>query len=143
MFIIAAMFVVAAWSWSSVPARLPVHWNAAGRIDAYGGKFTALLFLPIVATAVYALLEILSLVRTDRLDAPARRAIGWFKYAFLIVMAGVYAVMSAAARGIVINMNFAVWPLFAIMLIAAGNLMMHGIRSAAARRDMPANGPKT
>jgi len=57
--VIGAMFVVAAMRWGSVPDRIPVHWNAAGDVDGYGGKFQGLLLLPVIAAALYPLLKYL------------------------------------------------------------------------------------
>jgi uncharacterized membrane protein len=65
--IVAAMFVTAAVRWGSVPDRIPVHWNAAGQVDGYGGKFVGLLLIPIMSVGLYLLLRYL-----PRID-PARR----------------------------------------------------------------------
>jgi immunity protein, SdpI family len=44
--VIAAMFAATAILWSSSPAQIPVHWNAYGAVDRYGGKVEGLLVLP-------------------------------------------------------------------------------------------------
>ena len=44
--LVAAMFALAALSWSTAPDRIPVHWNIAGAVDRYGGRFEGLLLLP-------------------------------------------------------------------------------------------------
>ncbi len=43
------MFVTAAIVWPMAPDRVPVHWNIAGDVDRYGGKFKGLLLLPLVS----------------------------------------------------------------------------------------------
>ena len=76
---IAGMFVTAALRWNYVPDRLPVHWNAAGEVDGYGGRFTALALLPLIAAGVYLLLKYL-----PRVD-PARANYARFAGAYLTV----------------------------------------------------------
>ena len=39
--------------WNRFPEQIPVHWNAAGEIDRYGGKFEAILFLPLFLFAMH------------------------------------------------------------------------------------------
>lgn len=77
--LIAAMFVVAAVRWGSVPDQIPVHWNAAGEVDGYGGKFVGLLLLPIITAALYPLLRYI-----PRID-PARRNYESFAGTYLLV----------------------------------------------------------
>ncbi len=33
---LSGMGLLAAWAWSRVPERIPVHWNASGEVDGYG-----------------------------------------------------------------------------------------------------------
>lgn len=77
--VIAAMFVAAAVRWGSVPDQIPVHWNAAGEVDGYGGKFVGLLLLPITALGLYGLLKYI-----PRID-PARRNYEAFAGSYLLV----------------------------------------------------------
>ena len=51
--VIAAMFAVAAWAWTQVGDRLPVHWNIHGEVDGWGNKFTGLLLMPIAVLGIY------------------------------------------------------------------------------------------
>jgi uncharacterized membrane protein len=53
---VAALAGASAWAGHSLPAdaRLPMHWNAAGEVDRYGGKWTALMMPPLLA-AIMAL----------------------------------------------------------------------------------------
>jgi uncharacterized membrane protein len=77
--IIAAMFIVAAVRWGSVPDQIPVHWNAAGQVDGYGGKFVGLLLDPIMTVGLYLLLKYI-----PRID-PARRNYESFGNTYLLV----------------------------------------------------------
>jgi uncharacterized membrane protein len=77
--VITAMFATAAIRWQSLPERLPVHWNASGQVDGYGGKFEGLLLLPLIAVGVYLLLRYL-----PRID-PARANYAGFAGTYLLL----------------------------------------------------------
>lgn len=95
--IIAGMFILAAVRWGSVPDQIPVHWNAAGEVDGYGGKFVGLLLVPIMTAALYPLLKYL-----PRID-PASRNYETFAGTYLLVrvlltvyLAFIYVVLNLA-----------------------------------------------
>ncbi|NOX29630.1 MAG: DUF1648 domain-containing protein [Actinobacteria bacterium] len=77
--VIAAMFVWAAVKWPTLPDRIPVHWNAAGVVDGYAGKFVGLLLPPVVTLAVYLALRCL-----PRID-PARPNYSSFAGTYMLV----------------------------------------------------------
>lgn len=92
--VIAAMFIIAAVKWGSVPDQIPVHWNAAGEVDGYAGRFVGLLLLPLIAAGLYPLLRYI-----PRID-PARANYESFAGTYLLVrvlltvyMAFIYVVM--------------------------------------------------
>ncbi len=100
--IVAAMWVAAAIAWAHLPGdvRIPIHWNAAGQVDGYGGKAAGLLLLPAVATAL-----VVALPATLLLD-PRRKHIlqsGRFVRVVLVgtafLMAAIYACVLAAVYG--------------------------------------------
>jgi len=122
--LLVAMFAAAAWTWPSAPARIPIHWNIAGQIDGYGSKFTGLLLMPLVALAGYALTGLTSIVRPEKFEGSAMNALSWFRLAYVLVMAGVFGVIVADARGANANMNQVIFPLLALMLIAIANLVL-------------------
>lgn len=49
------MWVIVLANFFSLPSRIPTHFNAAGKVDGYGEKYTILLF-PVIITAVFFLL---------------------------------------------------------------------------------------
>ena len=57
--VITAMFAAAAWAWGRVPERIPVHWNAAGEVDGYGGRFMGLLLIPLMTLGMHLLFMVL------------------------------------------------------------------------------------
>jgi uncharacterized membrane protein len=77
--VLLAMFALAAWSWRTAPERVPVHWNADGQVDRFGGKPEGLLVAPVVALAIYVLMRVL-----PRLD-PGRANYASFAGAYNVI----------------------------------------------------------
>jgi hypothetical protein len=128
--LIAAMFTLAALSWRSAPAQIPIHWDITGQINGYGSKFTGLLLMPFVALAGYAVIGLAPTFKPEQFGGRTRSALSWFRLAYVLVMAGVFGVIVADARGSNVNMNYVLFPLIALNLIAVANLLL---RSAQAR----------
>jgi len=98
--LIAAMFAAAAIAWPAAPARLPVHWNAAGEVDRYGGRFEGLLLIPLMGLGLYLLL--LFIPRLDpRRSSYARfwGAYSTIRIALQVLLAVVYAVILGTTFG--------------------------------------------
>lgn len=57
LFLIAAMFVVGAIAYPSLPAQIPIHWGPSGQIDNWADKsFLSVFGTPLIAIALYVLL---------------------------------------------------------------------------------------
>ena len=138
--VIVAMFAVAAWAWSSAPAQIPIHWNIAGQINGYGSKFTRLLLMPIVALAGYALIALTAVIRPEQFEGPVMGALSRFRLAYVIVMAGAFGVIVADARGANLNMNYVIFPVLAVMMIASANLLVQLSRLKMSKTAPPGGG---
>lgn len=57
--LIVGIFIQIALLWNTLPNKIPMHFNAAGNIDSWGGKGTAIV-LPIVILCLYTLITVLS-----------------------------------------------------------------------------------
>jgi uncharacterized membrane protein len=134
------MFALAIWTWPSAPAQIPLHWNIAGQIDGYGSKFTGLLLLPIVALAGYALIGLTPVLRREKFDDAAMSALSWFRLTYVALMAGVFCVIIAEARGWNSNMNYVVLPLLALVMITSANLVVQLRRLKATNTSPPGSG---
>jgi uncharacterized membrane protein len=95
--LIGAMFATAAIRWGSVPDRIPIHWNAAGEVDGYGGRFAGLLLEPLMTLGMYLLIKYI-----PRID-PARKNYASFagtylliRVVFVVYLAFVYGVTNLA-----------------------------------------------
>jgi immunity protein, SdpI family len=131
--VIVAMFAAALWLWPSAPAQIPIHWNSAGQIDGYGPKFVGLLLMPIIALAGYVFIGVVAVLQPEKFAGRAMDALSWFKLAYVLVMAGVFGVIVADIRGADVNMNYVLFPLLALVLIAVANLVIQTYRNKSAK----------
>jgi len=138
--LIIAMFAVAAWTWPSAPAQIPIHWDISGQINGYGSKATGLLLMPLVALGGYALIGLTAIVRPEQFEGRVMTALSWFRCAYVMMMAGVFGVIIADARGGNLNMNYVVFPLLAFMMIASANLLLQLSRLKATKTAPPGGG---
>lgn len=124
LLLIAAMFALAAASWSGAPDRLPVHWGLNGQVDRYGGKAEGLLLPPVIASVVYLLM--LFLPRIDPGRANYRRFSGAYytlRAAVLAVMAVVTGVIHLSIRGQPVDVPRLVGLTVGGLFFLLGNLM--------------------
>jgi len=65
--LIAAMLVVGAVVYPSLPARIPIHWGVGGQIDGWAPKSPLSVFLPVIITlAVYLLMWLIPYLDPQR-----------------------------------------------------------------------------
>jgi uncharacterized membrane protein len=138
--LIIAMFVIAIMSWSSAPAQIPIHWDITGQVNGYKSKFTGLLLMPIIALAGYLLIGLISLFSPTQFQGRAMNALSWFRLTYVLIMAGVFGVIVADVRGANINMNYVIFPLLALMMVALVNLGIHTDRNKSAKTAPPGVG---
>ncbi|MHB8381815.1 MAG: DUF1648 domain-containing protein [Candidatus Binataceae bacterium] len=138
IFLVAAMFAAAIWTWPIAPARIPSHWNSSGQVDGYAGRFGGLLLLPIIAAATGILSALGPILRPEKFDARLARALRIESFAVILLFAGILFVMIAAIHGAVINMNAVVYPLLVAVFGATGNLVYRGAQSKLAQMTLAA-----
>jgi immunity protein, SdpI family len=137
---IVAMFALAFAAWPSAPAQIPIHWNIAGQINGYGPKVVGLFILPLLALAGYALIGLAPTLKPEQFNGRLRSALSWFRFAYVLLMAGVFGVVVADARGSNVNMNYVVFPLVALMWIAIANLLVRSGQAKIAKTTPPGGG---
>jgi uncharacterized membrane protein len=138
--LIVAMFALAIWTWPSAPARIPIHWNISGQIDGYGPKLGSLFLLPVVGLAGYVLIGLTAVIRREQFTERVIAALSLFRLAYVLMMAGVVAVIVADLRGSNINMNYVVLPLLAVMMLASVNLILRLSRLKLSKTAPPGGG---
>jgi uncharacterized membrane protein len=83
--LLAASWALALWLLSRLPARVPVHWNAAGEADRWGAPLVPVLLVPGVMLAMLGLFAAL-----PRFD-PRGAGYGAFRGAYLVLVQGILA----------------------------------------------------
>ena len=107
--LIAMMFAAALIMWPTAPSDIPVHWNAGGEVDRYGGKFEGLLLLPLMALGIYLLMRYLPNIDPGRINyARFGGAYTAIRAGVLLLMAGVYAMVIAWVLEAPVDMSRAV-----------------------------------
>lgn len=120
--ILGGMFLAAALTWPSAPERIPIHWNAAGEVDGYGGKFQGLLFLPCLALAQYVLLRFLPLADPGRANyASFQGSYDSVRLAVLVLLAAVYGMLLVSIRGGHVDVALVLPMLLGGLFVVLGN----------------------
>jgi uncharacterized membrane protein len=57
--VLLTLFGIALWYWPTLPARVPMHFNAAGKVDGWGPKSTVWL-LPVAGVIMALLMTVVS-----------------------------------------------------------------------------------
>lgn len=96
---LAIMGALSAWGWFATPADLeiPVHWNAAGEVDRYGGKAEAFLLIPAITLLLSAVFA-----AAPHID-PRGRNLKASGPAFVTIWVGVLAIVTLAHGVIVLT----------------------------------------
>lgn len=101
-----------------------MHWNAAGQVDAYGGKFEALFMEPLIALVIYAAMRWI-----PRID-PGRRnyelfaaAFGTLRIGLIATIGALYTVMLLTYHGCPIAIGVVVPMIVGVMMILVGNVL--------------------
>jgi uncharacterized membrane protein len=107
--LIALMFAAALIVWPTAPSEIPVHWNASGEVDRFGGKIEGLLLLPLMALGIYLLMRYLPNIDPGRVNyARFGGAYTAIRAGVLLLMAGIYGMVIAWVLKAPVDMSRAV-----------------------------------
>lgn len=124
LLLIAAMIAASGWAWSRVPDKVPVHWNAKGEVDRYGGRFEGLCLAPMIGTGVYALLLVIPWLDPKRANYQQfAGAYAVIRFTILGFMAAIHAMLILSVMGRQIPMALVVPALVGALLAVLGVLM--------------------
>ncbi|MCC7423627.1 MAG: SdpI family protein [Planctomycetaceae bacterium] len=117
LLLIAAMFAAGGLAWSRVPEKLPVHWNFAGEVDRYGGRFEGLFAIPLFAIGLYGLLLVL-----PRIDPHAANDTQ-FATVYLALCCVMVAFMALIQTLLLVSAFGHKLPMTAVVMVATGTLL--------------------
>ena len=128
---LALMAVVSLWGYAAIPggAQVPMHWDASGEVDRYGGKAETLLAMPLLAVFVVVVLALSR--RYGRLQGPSSaRAFDAVWFAALLLLLGLHAFLVwNGARGGEAEPIFVLYGACAL-LVVVGNVLGKTRRNA-------------
>lgn len=125
--LIVLMFLAAFYLYPTMPERMPVHWNAKGKIDGYGSRNAALFLLPVVNLVIYGLFLLIPKIAVFRENV--KEFYGRFGFDFRTVIVVFFFVLYLATlmppMGYSFNMGYVVMPAVALLIFYMGYLMRH------------------
>ncbi len=137
--LILAMFLLGGYAWIQLPAdqQIPVHWNAAGEADRYGGKFEGLMLLPIIGAGTIVLLAVIPRIDPKRINIErSGKAYGMTMIGVIVFLTFLYITTTLQTLGYAVSLNRILPIGMGIMFMIIGNYMgkvrqnyMFGIRT--------------
>ena len=111
---------------AAVRPKLPVHWGLTGTADRYGGKFEALVLLPLITLAIVGLFLVLPAPRTS---APApRTVIGGHTTVWIgvvVLLGGLHGAILLSAFGIILEAGVLIMTGVGCLMILVGLALPH------------------
>jgi uncharacterized membrane protein len=128
--LIVIMFAIASFSYHYAPDKMPSHWNAKGDIDGYSGRLMGLFLLPAIAFMMYIIISIIPYIAVYRENIKSFYFyIYLFKIVFLLFLMSIYIITLLFSFGVSFNINYAIVPLFSVLIYFTGILMSHAKRN--------------
>ena len=122
--LVALMFAAALVVWPAAPSEIPVHWDASGEVDRYGGKVEGLLLLPLMALGIYLLMRYLPNIDPGRANyARFGGAYTVIRAGVLVLMAGIYGLVIAWVLKVPIDVSRAVPVAVGALFILFGSVL--------------------
>ena len=107
--------------WRVMPARVPIHWNAAGRVDGWGPSWVNAFLVPAIAGFVYLLFLYLPLIDPSRRNYPrfegSLRALRALIVGFLVL---VHVVVVAASMGYPVKVDLVIRLALPLLFVGIG-----------------------
>ncbi len=121
---IVASIIAGAYLYPQMPDVVASHWDAAGNVNGYLPKFWGLFLMPLVASAMFALLVFIP--RIDPLKENIEKFRGYFD-GFIVLMTlfllYVHTISVLWNLGVAVNMNHVVPPAVGALLFYCGILI--------------------
>lgn len=121
---ILAMAAITAYYYPSLPETIPVHWDAAGKINGYGGRWQLWLSGPVLMTGMLLFAMAIPWLSPKKFEVQSFT--GTYSYIMAAVVAlfgGIELLMLCAARGVQLEVVRVLPALVFLLLIVIGNPM--------------------
>jgi uncharacterized membrane protein len=110
-----------AFAWGFLPARVPIHWNATGRIDGWGPSWVNAFVLPAIAIATYLLFLFIPFLDPMRRNyarfADSLRVFRLLLAAFLVF---VHVLVVVASMGVDVRVDVAIRAALPLLFVGLG-----------------------
>ncbi len=119
--LIIIAFLVGALLYSSLPEKVPTHWNVQGEVDGWAGKDFAVFFFPLLTLGIYLLMIFLPLIDPLRKNYH-RFAAAYFclRSILVIFFVALYLFTLSAALGAKLNINYFIIPILSLLFVVIG-----------------------
>lgn len=122
--VIAAMLLFTAAVYSTLPERIPTHWNFSGEVDGWSSRLVGSLLAPGIALALWILLPVLRTVDPRRRNYDRFDPTFWLLVNVIIVFMGAMHVLTlGAALEWPIDMSRAILVVIGLMFAVLGNYL--------------------
>jgi uncharacterized membrane protein len=122
--LLAGMLTLAVAAWPTAPDRIPMHWNVAGQVDRYGGRFEGLFAIPLLALAIYLLMAFLPRIDPGRANyAVFAGPYATLRLLLLVVLAAIDVLMQLIMRGVPVAIEVWMPLIVGALLVLVGNLL--------------------
>ncbi|HBV87414.1 MAG TPA: hypothetical protein DEF42_12350 [Desulfosporosinus sp.] len=120
-----------------LPEQVPSHWNSAGEIDGYMGRFGGAFFMPLLMLGIYIMLWIVPKIDPKKVNYQSMgKVYSLVVFAIILFMSAIYAGTIAAVYGYKMAVPRIAMPGVGLLFIIVGNYMgkikynyMFGIRT--------------
>ena len=129
-------------TWNTIPAKVPMHYNAAGEVNQWGSK-SGLIIFPIISWLIYGMITLIERYpqiwntgvritkeNRDQVYRLLKDLIAWVKMITLSIF-GFLTVLSALAR------NLPVWFLLVFVVLLFGVIAYYIVRITRVRSEYP------
>ncbi len=123
-FAVMGLISFVGWSGTEAGVAVPVHWNAAGEVDGYGSRWTALLMFPAITGLLTALFVVLPALEPRRQHL-AESAKAWFAtfVATLALLLLCHGLVVGSALGRAFDMARLIPTGVGLLLMVVGNYL--------------------
>jgi len=122
--VILASFAIGLYLYPQMPASMASHWNAAGEVDGYMGRFWGLFMMPLMLGGLFLLF--LAIPKIDPLKKnfeKFRNYYDWFVVIFVLFMFYIYLLTISWTLGYRFDMGLAIIPAIGFFFFYIGVLL--------------------